>query len=97
MRSRAVVVPAAGERRRPPRLEAPGQRVRRHQAVRVADEAARLHPEAVEAEPERRQTVHDHLDLAGRLPAADRPHADPPLRGEVDAGLLVELDAAQIC
>jgi hypothetical protein len=90
-------VAATGERRRPPGLEAPGQRVRRCQAVRVPDQAASLHPEAVKTEPERRQGVHDHLDLAGRLAPADRPDSDQRLRDEVNARSLVELDAGVIC
>ena len=64
---------APSQRRRPPRLEAPGRESADCRQSALADETACLDAEAVEAELQRRERVHDHLDLAGRQPPATDP------------------------
>src|SRR6185437_7437054 len=95
---RAVLraVCAAAPLRFPARGPRPGLRVRRHEVVGVALKALRLHAESVESEPTCGERPRDVSYLAGGLSPAHGADSDDRVRGEVDAGLFVQVDADEV-
>jgi hypothetical protein len=88
---------AANQRRPVAGVDRPGQRVGTFQVVGVAGQPAPLDAKAVQPQPEPGQFAGDGADLAGGLAAAHAAQPDQRHGGKVDTGLLVPVDAGQVC
>jgi hypothetical protein len=79
-----------------PPAQAPGHAVGARQVLAVAAKALGLHAEAVQLEPLPGQCSHDRPDFLGRLPTADRAHADQWRRCQVDSGRVIQGSTFQV-
>lgn len=62
----------------------------------VAVESAGFDAESVKPDAESGQSGNDLLNFGGGLAAADRAEADQGQSGQVDSGVVVEVDAGQV-
>lgn len=75
----------------------PGHRVGAGEEVAVQAQAGEADAEPVQAQAQAGQGRDQLGGREGGLPAADRAEADERLGGQVDAGAIVQVSAAQVC